>query len=142
MKVALVASPCAPHQINCCNALEEGFAWHGIPTVRVAHSSLAQTDIVACWGWRNAKQHHDAGRRVLVMERGYIGDRTAWTSLGWNGLNGRATFPEVDDDGERFMRHFPEALQPEKPDGDYVLLIGQVPGDASIEGHNMERWYA
>jgi len=73
------------------------------------------------------------GRDVLVMERGYIGDRTHWTSLGWNGLNGRARVPLAPaDGGARFERNYSRLMHPYNPAGHYALIIGQVPGDASL----------
>lgn len=99
------------------------------------------TEHVAVWGWRQGRRLRDEGHEVLVMERGYLGDRFHWTSLGWNGLNGRAEFPEYPDDGgERFRKHY--SLEPWKEGGEYVLLIGQVPGDASLRGHDLGQWYS
>lgn len=96
---------------------------------------------VACWGWRIGKRMYAAGKDVLVMERAYLGDRFHWTSLGWNGLNGFATFPEYPDDGgARFEKNF-GPLKPWKQDGQNVLILGQVPNDASLRGMNMIPWY-
>lgn len=76
----------------------------------------------------------------LVMERGYLPDRFKFSSLGWGGLNNRAMFPECQDSGERFARYWPDLLKPWKEGGDYVLLCGQCPGDASIYGLNLDKW--
>lgn len=73
------------------------------------------------------------------MERGYLGDRFAWTSIAWNGLNGRGTFPGYPDDSTRFAENF--EMKPWKHDGDYVLMMGQVPGDASLRGRDLMPWY-
>lgn len=109
---------------------------------RTLHPSQ-DADFVVTWGWRKGKAYRDAGRQVLVMERGYLGDRFAWTSLGWNGLNGRATW--ADDSGktsERFDSHFGQFVNPWRGNGSgYALIIGQVPGDMSIEGIDMGGWY-
>lgn len=72
------------------------------------------------------------------MERGYLGDRFAWTSLGWNGLNGRGKFPKITDPA-RFKQNF--AMKEWKSGGDYVLLMGQVPGDMSLQGRDLRPWY-
>ena len=79
------------------------------------------------------------------MERGYVGNRFEWFSLGWNGLNGRATpLPMPQDDGERFQRHHKALMQPWRPEGsgEYVLLVGQVPGDMSLAGKDLTHWYS
>ena len=52
-------------------------------------------------------------------------------SIGINGLNGRATFVETPDPDKRFEPHKP-LLKPWNPHGDYVLICGQVPGDAAL----------
>lgn len=129
----------AAHQESHAIALAEGLKAHGIAAT-IRRDQVAATKHVACWGWRVGRLLRRAGHEVLVMERGYIGDRFAWTSLGWNGLNGRAKFNPLDDP-VRFNNHFSELLKPWKEGGDYVLLIGQVPGDASLGGMDMTRWY-
>ncbi len=81
------------------------------------------------------------GRHYLVMERGYIGDRFKWTSLGFDGLNGRAKFPSIDDGMKRWNKHFPGFLKPWKYTGtSLALIMGQVLGDASIEGVDFNKW--
>jgi hypothetical protein len=97
--------------------------------------------VVACWGWRNGEFLRANGKRVLVMERGYVGDRFVWTSLGWDGLNGRARFPDIYGGGARWRRLFSDMVRPRTPGGEYCLVLGQVPGDASVLGVDMEGWY-
>jgi hypothetical protein len=129
----------ARHHTEHADALAEGLKAHGVAVKLAATSYRARSKLVACWGWRIGRGLRAQGHEVLVMERGYMGDRFAWTSLGWNGLNGRARFAPRDDPA-RFAAHFP-APQPWKAGGDYVLLIGQVPGDASLGGMDLTFWY-
>jgi hypothetical protein len=77
------------------------------------------------------------------MERGYLGDRFAWTSLGWNGLNGRATWADDSDkSSERFEKNFGHLVKPWRHHGNgYALIVGQVPGDMSLDGIDMGSWY-
>jgi len=97
---------------------------------------------VVCWGWRSGQIYRAAGCNVLVMERGYIGDRFAFTSMAWNGLNNRGTFPTVPDAaGARFKANHSGSLKPWNPLGDYVLIAGQVPGDMSLQGRDLHPWY-
>lgn len=144
MKVSVLASPNASHQLDHAHAIKQGFARNGIAAqvCYYNHQVPAFTDVVVCWGWRVGKSYRNLGYDVLVMERGYIGDRFIWTSLGWNGLNGRATMPIIDDGGARF-RHYHSSLLKERDYGrnDYVLLIGQVPGDAALGGKDLSDWY-
>lgn len=111
----------------------------GFNVIRVANGEQVRTDFVACWGWHRGAGFRKQGRQVLIMERGYLGDRFSWTSLGWNGLNGRAKFPKIDD-SSRFDRLF-GPLVPWHAGGAYALLIGQVPGDASLGGLDLSHWY-
>jgi hypothetical protein len=57
-------------------------------------------------------------------------------------LNGRAEFPEYPDDGGARFRRFHGRLRPWNPEGEYVLLIGQVQGDAALQGRSLSAWYA
>lgn len=129
----LALKPGAPHQAQHAAALREGLARHGVGRHR---------DFVAVWGWRGGQAYRAAGREVLVLERGYLGDRFAYTSIGWNGLNGRAEFPACPDDGGARFRSMGLALAPWQSGGDYVLIVGQVPGDAALHGKDLRGWYA
>ena len=138
MKFTVVSSPRAEHQLSHQAAMIEGLRAHGIDVVANVGGAV-NTEFVACWGWRIGQRLRAEGRQVLVMERGYLGDRFAWTSLAWNGLNGRGQFPQISDPS-RFAEHF--TLKPWKEGGDYVLLMGQVPGDMSLRGRDLSGWYA
>lgn len=143
MDFTVIGNPRAAHQLSHQQALSAGLRKHGLQVAEVANENQVRTHRVACWGWRIGKRLRDAGHSVLVMERGYIGDRFAWTSLGWNGLNNRATVPPVPDDGgKRFNKNHAALLKPWQPHGDYVLIMGQVPGDASLQGLDLKPWYA
>lgn len=127
----------SPHEVRHRIACEQGLTALGIPH---SHHRPKYGEKVACWGWRTGQKWRRLGFDVLVFERGYIGDRFSWTSLAWNGLNGRGIAPVIDDGGERFnARH--EPLSPSNPHGRYVLICGQVPGDASLQGRDLNPWY-
>jgi hypothetical protein len=103
-------------------------------------------DLLVLWGVRRrdiiARQKAEGGE-VVILERGYLGDRFAWTSVSFGGgLNGRGEFRGPQEDGSRFERHFGHLLQPWHAwrDG-YALLIGQVPGDISIRHVDIDAWY-
>lgn len=111
------------------------------PGIVAKRTDVIKTQKACCWGWRGADRLRARGHEVLVMERGYIGDRFNYTSLGWNGLNGHAVFPAYEDDGgKRFAEHG-GVLKPWKSGGDYALILGQVPGDMSLKGQDMLPWY-
>ena len=140
---ALITANHATHQRTHAAWIKAGLERHGIACDMAAYDEWRACDLAVIWGWR---QHHviasarAAGVPVLVMERGYLGDRFQWTSIGFNGLNGRATFPRSDDSGARFAKYF--TLGIDRGHADYILLAGQVAGDQSIDGVDIDRWYA
>lgn len=77
---------------------------------------------------------------IFVFERGYLPDRMKFTSIGYNGLNRRATFPACADQGQRFDSLWPGLIKPWRTGGEYVLLCGQVPGDAALYNVNFDDW--
>jgi hypothetical protein len=140
MCITVIAKPSARHQVTHQQALIDGLKAQGIDALAAPNSYHIKTKAVACWGWKMGKRLRAQGHDVLVMERGYLGDRFKWTSLAWNGLNGHGQFPQIDDVGDRFNRHF--ELSPWQYDGDYILVMGQVPGDESLQGRDLLSWYA
>jgi hypothetical protein len=120
------------HQGEHARALQAGLKRHGVGR---------NPKFVACWGWRTGAEFRKRGHEVLVFERGYLGDRFSQTSIGWNGLNGRAQFPEYPDDGGARFRRLNVPLANWREGGDYALIVGQVPGDAALQGKNLQTWY-
>lgn len=107
--------------------------------IDVIENDYPKTEKVIVWGWRRGKELREKGHDVLVFERAYLGDRFYYTSIGWNGLNGHADFCIKGD----------ESVKGEwnpKPwhDGEYIVIMGQVNGDASLKGKNLtldyEQW--
>lgn len=140
--ITLIASPRAPHQMTHATAMAAGLLRHGLrSTLTHRAPQTGPDDTVICWGWRQGREHRSRGANVLIMERGYLGDRYNWTSLAWNGLNNRGEMPIVDDSGERFRQHFDHLLQAWNPAGEYTLICGQVPGDMSLQGRDLHKWY-
>ncbi len=116
----------------------EGLKAHGV-RVCLTHTDPS-TKVIAMWGWRRAAEMRQRGHEVLVFERGYLGDRFHWTSIGWNGLNGYADFalPEVVTP-DRFLENF--ELKPWREDGHEIIIMGQVHGDASLRGSDLTKFY-
>ena len=64
-----------------------------------------------------------------------------WTSCGFNGLNGNADFQNADSPTDRWRPHI-KRMEPWRTDaGDYILIMGQVAGDASIQDVDINEWY-
>ena len=78
---------------------------------------------------------------VIVLETGYInrgdGEHHHYAA-GFNGLNGRADFRNQDSPEDR-ARKLGVELKPWRK-GEYIILCGQVPWDASVEGSDHLVW--
>jgi hypothetical protein len=144
MKAVVLANERSDHQQSWGGAFAAGLRKHGV-SVQVA-GAAARCDLLVMWGVRNQaaiRQQKDAGGEVCILERGYLGDRFAWSSVSFGGgLNGHGRFRSASSDPQRFKRMVPAGLQPWRRRPGYALLIGQVPGDMSLAGANMARWYA
>lgn len=141
MRAAIYRVPGRHHQAHA-DAMAEGLRCHGVEVSTFGHLPDSAADFCTVWGWRCGERVRQAGftKPILVMERGFLGDRFSWTSLGWDGLNGRARWNESHDNGERFWSNFDHlAYEWERFDG-YALLIGQVEGDMALKGVDFGAW--
>jgi hypothetical protein len=125
-------------------AFSKGLKRHGIEPVVLPPGKSAKCDMAVTWGVKR-KLEMESGRRCLVLERGYLGDRMkTWTSAGFDGLNGYADFLNTGKGPERFDAEYgPDFLKPWRtsPKGNLVVIMGQVRGDASLRGMNIDAWY-
>ena len=125
------------------HSFSDGLKRHGMKPVMQHAGKFQGADLAVFWAHRKKeiieRQKKD-GNDYMVMERGYFGDRTEWTSIGFNGLNGIAEFYNKDMPPDRWAPHA-DLMHPWQKDGDYCLIMGQVAGDASIEHVNISEWY-
>jgi len=142
MKVVCYAQ--AQHQVDACTRFAHGLHRFGIPASIRSTREVVEADLAVLWGHRQHsifRAQQRSGGHYLVMERGYIGDRFTWTSLGFDGLNGRAKFPEIDDGLTRWNRYFRNDLKPwRESHTNIAVIMGQCRGDASLKGVNFEKW--
>ena len=143
MHIMAHVSPNPGHQRNAAFALQVGLAKHGHRlTFSENEPNPYDADAFVTWGWRNGAKLSVYGKPVMVMERAYVADRFTWTSFGWNGLNGNARFHIEPDGGDRWRKHFDGLLKEPKKTGDKIIIMGQVKGDASLNGGpDMDKWY-
>ncbi len=144
MKAFCYYRPGLSHHKFWTTAFAEGLKAHGI-AVNVSREAIEPSDLLVVWGVRHPGSFAMQRRRgeICVLERGYIGDREKWTSVSFGGrLNGRAEFRGVRDDPGRFEANFPGRLKDWKRRFGYALIMGQVPGDQSLVGVNIAKWYA
>lgn len=133
----------APHQVEHAEAFRNGLKRHGLSADIEQPKVVIDCDLAVFWGHRHRdiiRRQKDLGRRYLVMERGYIGDRFSWTSLGYDGLNGHADFCNQDVSGDRWDKHFAHLMRPWRKRDGYALVMGQVRGDAALQGVNWVGW--
>ena len=142
MKVVIYARPDAPHQVQAAEAMQAGFARHGIDAPICTAQEYEPSDLAVVWSAKNRLimgTQHRRGADVLIMERGYIGDRFKWTSLAFNGLNGRGEFHAEHTPLDRGLE-FCHLVQPWTFGGDYYLIAGQCLGDAALDGVDFLEW--
>lgn len=123
-------------------AMSAGLKRHGIDVHQYHDRPDLSADFAVVWGWRRGKMLRDTGfeRPILVLERGYLGDRWQWTSMGWDGLNGRARFNVPQDRGERFWANYGGLAREWEAFDGYWLIIGQVIGDAALSMVDFNQW--
>lgn len=142
--IAYIQENNAAHQRLHCAAVKEAFRRDGIRFFSGTRSQATKCDLIVTWGYKPVEfiqKIKSWNIPHLVMERGYLPDRFTYSSMGWNGLNNRAKFPPCTDGGARFRQLWPDLMRPwREPGGAYILLCGQVPGDAALYGRNLESW--
>lgn len=145
LRARVLARRASYHQAELGGAFAEGLERHGW-AVDVGET-WRPSDLLIVWGVRRtidiaAQRRH--GGAIVVLERGYIGDRFAWTSVSFGGgLNGRAEFRGAKEDGARFEKHHGHLMRDWQHRDGYALLIGQVPNDMSlapVKGR-LDGWY-
>lgn len=143
MRVAVLRSPTS-HSTSFLGALIRGIEFCGDETATFASPNgriaLPGFDAAVCWGWRRGKALRIVNPQlpVLVMERGYVGDRFKWSSLGWNGLNRRATFPKAQH--SRLGLFCIDQWRNQNRPG-YALILGQVQSDQACLNVNLAYQY-
>lgn len=124
------------HAEKHLQAFSKGLERHRQDFVRVPlNAPPPLCDLAVVWGFmrRNVfAAQRISGGRFLVIERGYIGNRKKWTSVGYDGLNGWADFCNQGKGPERFRKLFGALLQPWKRPGEYMLVMGQCRWDQSV----------
>ena len=136
------------HQIRYASQMAIGMKKLGCRVDVIPKDSTAvnveKYDCIAFWAHKERRLMELARQAkvpYLVMERAYLGDRHNWLSLGFNGLNGRARFNNKHiTSTERFNKYWKMKDWKVKESG-YVLVIGQVAGDASHSHVSIGDWY-
>ncbi len=134
----------AQHQHEACARFARGLDRHGIKAELRSSREPMESDLAVMWGHRQHRilsAQRRANQPYLVMERGYMRDRFTWTSLGFNGLNGRATFPKINDGLQRWAKNFAPFMKPwRETKGNLAVIMGQCRNDAALAGVAFEKW--
>lgn len=143
MKAVVLVRDAHEPQNSWGRAFGEGLVRHGW---KVEYASAYKgSDLFVSWGVRREREfarQKAAGGQVCVLERAYVGDRFQWTSVSFGGgLNGRGEFRGPRTDPSRWQKHFAHLLQPWRTDGDYALIMEQIPADAACLGVNLGEFY-
>lgn len=137
--IAVLPSQRSKGQNEFFTKVTRGLKRQGVRVIHNLHDERPKT--VAVWGWKTGKHYRAKGYNVLVFERGYLGDRFQWTSIAWNGLNGHGNFClNTQQTPQRYMENFQD-IGPWNPKGNYIVIMGQVRGDASLQGRNLNGFY-
>jgi hypothetical protein len=101
------------------------------------------SDVHVFWGLRRpwGRQAIKNNLPSIIIERAYLGNRFKWLAFGLNGLNGYADFCNENVPDDRWKKFWRDDMKPWKQSsGSCALIIGQVPGDASLNGKNIFDW--
>lgn len=131
------------YRIDSSYALMKGMRRHGVRPFIGKKWKPSDADLAVLWSWKRpdvTAAMLGSGRHVIIMERGFIQPRNEWVSLAVDGFNNRGRFAPAPDGGKRWERLFSHHMKPWQTGGDYVLLIGQVPGDMALNGTDMVSW--
>lgn len=144
MKIQLYAKR-APHHKEWIGAFAEGLAKHGLNfNIQIGGGFHAvDADLHVFWSMHHPAiiQHcRNTDQPFICLERGYI-DRMNFSSINLNGLNGRSMLDlkEHEENGDRVGK-YRWYIEPRDAKGRELIVIGQTPGDASMEGQDLHLW--
>ncbi len=135
-------NPHRAHHYQAMDLFQKGLSAHGVEAQILPASRYAPSKLAVVWG-HNLPHIHENQRKTgmdyIVLEQGYFGDRSAFMSIGANGLNGRADFHSHMSPKDRWDKHGVE-VKPWRTGGDYILIMGQCPGDAAVRDVDFLLW--
>lgn len=133
MKVFIHWARGLDHQRERALLISSGLKKHGI-NATIGNSANSQYDLIVCWGQRTMNMLKPFAKDILMMERAYFEDRFHYTSLAFNGLNGKGNFINKNSPPDRWNTLFNDGRLLPWSSGDYILITTQIIGDASLTG--------
>lgn len=142
MDITVYFDPSIPHHKEWGEAFVQGLRRHNVNHMHVsAYNNARKTDLAVFWSHHRKqiihKQFHNE-KDYLCLERGYI-DRMNFASASLNGLHGLSEDYVYKHDNVRILKHGWRAKKYKRNDGP-IVIMGQVPGDASLWGLNIHGW--
>ncbi len=145
MRVTLHINPSLKHHKEYGDLFVAGLKVHKIIAQVQKGYVPTECNVAVIWGWHRRAQriidHQESkGRHVIVLERGYFGDRlNDCTSVALIGTDGLPYFNNDNSSDDRFKESGIQ-LKPWKPGNDYVVVAGQIPNDTSVDTVNIRNW--
>jgi hypothetical protein len=109
----------------------------------IGHAYRPKYDASVVWGIRRRWSGYvlSKGKSVIVIERGYLGERKkTWLSVGNGGLNDYANFGNQNVPPDRWEKYWTDQVKPWKKGGKYAIIMGQVPKDSALYGQCIYKW--
>jgi hypothetical protein len=142
MKIALYANNRFLHHIYWIGKFGDGLKRHGVEFVQKNHMDVIDCDLAIMWSARHRhiiNHQVQNGKRYIILERGFVGGRDKYTHVGYDGLNGRANFMNKNSPPDRWEKLDIE-LKDWDTSGTHVLVVGQIPDDASTAHVDINDW--
>jgi len=132
----------APHHKQFIGAACAGLRRLGLDAELRDWHKIEPSDVAVFWGarWHGRKAHTAAGGKCLILERGYI-DRMHYASVGWHDSAGRADHAAEAAPPDRYSKLWRGKMRSwDRRETGIALIVGQVPGDATLGGGNIQAW--
>lgn len=146
MDIIIYVNEIFEHQKEWLGAFVDGLKVHGIVArIRTVDAPDYSADLAVMWSfgpkWKLTRAGLEKkGIDYLVLDRGYIGEKDGSASISLNGLHGLSKLQVIDCPGDRAdgFKNLYKKWNPSKKK--YVLIMGQLAGDASLQGINIRSW--
>src|ERR1700756_4089003 len=97
---SIVIKPFSSHQkqytdLAVKGLIKQGLTYNGTFTMNT-NEPLPESNFYVTWSLKPQQKgsHWEAlaksGKPILVLERGFLGDRENWLMIGWDNINGKA----------------------------------------------------
>ena len=146
MNIQCLIKPNKDHHKKWVEAFALGLVAYGGETfsLTTSHDAIGiiepHTDLVVFWSmnWPAVITYCRKNNIPFIcLEMGYI-DRNNFTSVNLNGHNGRSQLKVPANDLRSKKYNWKSYTQ--KAIGDKIVIMGQIPGDKSLEGADVHKW--